>query len=151
MFKYRNVDEFIDNVNSAVHKYADEGYTVIYVAEVIPDKWFFRKAFGHSIEGTDGVKLVGTLDVVSENYFEKMFPSAFKKEDFCNFLKKNNITELKLCGLDEAGCVGETAKSAAKLGYKTELIRNAVATSFPEKKILKMRAALAKLGVCYTD
>ncbi len=52
-------------------------------------------------------------------------------------------------GLDECGCVGATAKGAAKTGIKVKILETCIASRFPEKKIMKMRDRLKRLGIEY--
>ena len=56
---------------------------------------------------------------------------------------------LHLCGLDEFGCVTETACGAVKRGIPVQIVRSGTATVQPEKKIAKQRARLKKAGVTY--
>ena len=56
---------------------------------------------------------------------------------------------MALCGLDECGCVGATAKGAVKRGIKTYMITDSIGSRFPEEKVNKMRATLRGLGVQY--
>ncbi|WP_159518101.1 nicotinamidase [Sunxiuqinia indica] len=44
-----------------------------------------------------------------------------------NYLKKNQVSELFICGLTTEYCVKTTVLDALKLGYKTVVIKNAVA------------------------
>ena len=52
-----------------------------------------------------------------KNTFTKTAYSVFKAKGFSNFLKKNSVTELHICGIDSDGCVLATAFEAFDLGY----------------------------------
>ena len=59
----------------------------------------------------------------SENTFKKTAYSIFKGEGFIDFLKKNNITKLFLCGIDTDSCVLASASDAFDLGYQVEVVK----------------------------
>ena len=56
---------------------------------------------------------------------------------------------MALCGLDECGCVGATAKGAIKTGVNVVMIENCIGRRFPDEKVRKMRGQLKMLGVRY--
>ncbi len=62
--------------------------------------------------------------VKDNNVFEKNTYSIFKSEDFLNFLKKNNIIKIYLCGLDIDSCVLASAFEAFDLGYEVKVLEN---------------------------
>lgn len=45
--------------------------------------------------------------------------------------------------------VGETAKWSIKAGFKTKIVKNAIASRYSKDKIKKMRNELTSLGVEY--
>ena len=64
-------------------------------------------------------------------------------------MEKQGYKEVVLCGLDECGCVGATAKGAVKTGVKVSMLTDCIVSRFPDEKIRKMRADLKALGVQY--
>lgn len=62
---------------------------------------------------------------------------------------KQNYKEVVLCGLDECGCVGATAKGAVKTGVKVFILENSIGTRYSNNKAQKMRDSLTSLGVQY--
>ena len=148
MFSY-NTEELVSSVNNAISEYDRNGYDIIYIAQVFPNiitnKWFI----GFSIKGTAGAELYSGLNVVSELYFEKSLSDTYSSKSFREHMKKQDYSEVVLCGLDECGCVGATAKGAVKTGVKVSVIENCTGRRFPESKVNKMRAELAELGVKY--
>ena len=56
-----------------------------------------------------------------------------------------------LCGLDECGCVGATAKGAVKAGLKTYMLTDSIGRRFPDEKVQKLRKELRAMGVRYED
>lgn len=121
---------------------------MIYIAEVLDNIFTNKLVFGFSIRGTEGVKLVKGMNVINQNYYEKQLPSAFTNKLFSKYIKENNIEEAVLCGVDEAGCVGATAKDCIKYGLKTFIISNATGTILPEKA-KKIREHLENSGAIY--
>ncbi len=58
----------------------------------------------------------------SRNIFEKTSYSIFKSKKFLDFIKRNNIKKLYLCGIDIDACVLATAFDAFDLGYDVEVL-----------------------------
>lgn len=148
MFSY-NTNELVNAVNSAVSSYKEKGYDIIYIAQMFPNiitnKWFI----GFSIKGTAGAELYSKLNVVSDLYFEKNLPDTYSSKPFREYMKTKNYTEIILCGLDECGCVGATAKGALKTGVKVFMLENCIGRRFSNKKVQKTRDSLTSLGVQY--
>ncbi len=148
MFSY-NTDELVTSVNKAIADYQSRGYDILYIEQVFPNiitnKWFI----GFSIKGTPGAKLYDGLDVVSDLVFEKNLPDTFTSSTFRDHMKKEGYSELVLCGLDECGCVGATAKGAIKAGLKATMLENCIGCRFPDAKLQKMRTSLRSIGVEY--
>lgn len=57
-----------------------------------------------------------------ENVFEKASYSIFKSKGLSDFLKRNKITKLYLCGIDIDACVLASAFDAFDLGYEVEVL-----------------------------
>ena len=138
-----------DAVNESIHKYKDEGCEIIYIGQIFPDIITNRLIIGFSIKGTEGAELYSGMDKVSELYFEKNLPDTFTAKKFREYIKQNGITEVILCGLDECGCVGATAKGAVKAGLKVSLIAKATGCRFDSAKQKKMHDKLTDMGVRY--
>ncbi len=62
--------------------------------------------------------------VKDTNVFEKSTYSIFKNQKFLDFLKKNNITKIYLCGLDIDSCVLASAFEAFDLGYEVKVLED---------------------------
>lgn len=144
-----STNELIGNVNEIINQYRYNGCDIIYIAHIVQNTWGNRKLFGFSIQGTDGAKLFNNLNIVSDYYFEKYFPSAFSAKKFTKFMKENNYDSVAICGLDEGGCVTATANSAVKRGLSVEMISDGISTIFPMSKIEKLRTKLKAKGVKY--
>ena len=66
-------------------------------------------------------------------------------------MKNQGYKEIAICGLDECGCVGATAKGAVKTGANVVMIENCIGRRFPDAKVRKMRDELKALGVKHKD
>ena len=136
-FDYENdIDELIDNSE------------VIYVAHVLPSSYINKKFIGYGISGSEGAKINEKIKIVSENYFEKQTPNAFKNNNLRRFIKENDINEVKIVGCDACNAVSATAKGAVELGLKVSVMRSATAT-VNEERFIKLSSKLKGFGVAY--
>lgn len=60
--------------------------------------------------------------VNDSNIFQKTSYSVFKSKGFSDFLKRNEITKLYLCGIDIDACVLASAFDAFDLDYEVEVL-----------------------------
>ena len=144
-----NTEELTGAVNALIHKYHDAGSDVIYIRHIIQNLPTNRLLFGYSIAGTEGAELYSGLDIVSDYCFDKLFGDALTNKKLRALVQEKGYEMLHLCGLDEFGCVTETACGAVKRGIPVQIVRSGTATVQPEKKIAKQRARLEKAGVAY--
>ena len=147
-FSY-NTEELVGNVNRAIHKFQEEGNDVIYISQIFPNIITNRWIIGFSIKGTDGARLYPGVDIVSDLLFDKNLPDTYTSKAFREHMQRAHYSEVYLCGLDECGCVGATAKGAAKTGTRVIMLENAIGRRFPDTKVRNTRKALASRGVVY--
>ena len=145
MFTY-DTDKLVDDVNQAILTYKESGYAIIYIKHILPKVMW---GVGFSIKGTEGAEIYPGLNLVSELVFEKKHSDTYTAKDFRQHMEKQGYNEVVLCGLDECGCVGATAKGAARTGVKVFMLKDCIGRRFPDKKVKKMRAELKALGVQY--
>ena len=145
MFSY-DTDKLIGNVNSKIASYQERGYDIIYIKHVLPKLMW---GVGFSIKGTEGSELYEGLNIVSDLCFEKNRSDSYTSRPFREHMEKNGYKEVILMGLDECGCVGATAKGAAKREIKVKMLKDCIASRFPKKKVMKMRQELKRVGVEY--
>ena len=147
-FSY-DTEDLVSSVNRAVSYYKENGYDIIYVAQMFPNiitnKWFI----GFSIKGTEGAELYSGMDIVSDLYFEKNLPDSYSSKPFREFMKERAYSEIVLCGLDECGCVGATAKGAVRTGAAVFMLENCIGRRFSYAEVKKMRDSLISSGVRY--
>ena len=145
MFTY-DTDKLVDDVNQAILTYKESGYDIIYIKHILPKVMW---GVGFSIKGTEGAEIYPGLNLVSELVFEKKHSDTYKAKDFRQHMEKQGYNEVVLCGLDECGCVGATAKGAARTGVKVFMLKDCIGRRFPDEKVQKMRADLKALGIQY--
>ena len=145
MFTY-DTAKLVDDVNQAILTYKESGYDIIYIKHILPKVMW---GVGFSIKGTEGARFYPGLNLVSELVFEKKHSDTYTAKDFRQHMEKQGYNEVVLCGLDECGCVGATAKGAARTGVKVFMLKDCIGRRFPDKKVKKMRAELKALGVQY--
>ena len=139
----------VSAVNGLIRRYRDDGQDVIYIRHLIQNLPTNRLLFGYSLAGTEGAALYGGLEVVSELCFDKYVGDALTNQALRQRIAGEGYETLHLCGLDECGCVGATAKGAVKTGARVFMLENCIGRRFPEKKVQKMRNDLKTLGVVY--
>ncbi len=145
MFNY-DTETLVGNVNRAIASYKDTGYDIIYIKHILPKIMW---GVGFSIRGTEGAELFEGVNVVSDKIFEKNRSNTFTAKLFREYVKKQGYREMVLCGLDEYGCVGATAKGAVKAGIKVRMLTDCIGRRFPDAKVQSMRKGLKALGVEY--
>lgn len=147
MFTY-DTDKLIGNVNRAIAEYKEKCYDIIYIKHILPKILW---GAGFSIKGTEGAELYGGLDIVSDLCFEKNRSDTYTAKAFREYMLKQNYTGVAICGLDECGCVGATAKGAVKTGIEVVMLQNCIGSRFPDAKVQKMRNELRALGAVYVS
>ncbi|MBQ6637799.1 MAG: cysteine hydrolase [Lachnospiraceae bacterium] len=145
IFTY-DTDQLVGDVNRLIASYKDKGYDIIYIKHILPKILW---GVGFSIEGTEGAELYPGLEIVSDLCFEKNHSDTYTAKAFREHMKEQGYKEVAICGLDECGCVGATAKGAVKTGAKVFMIENCIGRRFPDEKVQKMRKELKGLGVKY--
>lgn len=148
IFSY-NSRELVSCVNESIKRFRSDGGDVIYIAQVFPNIFTNRLILGFSIKGTEGAKLYGGLDVVSELYFEKNLPNSFTAKAFREYMSMKSYSEITVCGIDLCGCVGATAEGALKTGAKVFLDEKATGCRFPKEKQEKRKRQLIEKGVVF--
>ncbi|MBP3753888.1 MAG: cysteine hydrolase [Lachnospiraceae bacterium] len=145
MFTY-DTDKLVGDVNRLIVSYKEKEYDVIYIKHILPKLLW---GVGFSIKGTEGAELYEGLDIVSDLLFEKNRSDAYTAKAFREYMKNQSYNEIAICGIDECGCVGATAKGAVKTGAKVVMIENCIGSRFPDAKVRKKRDELKALGVKY--
>jgi nicotinamidase-related amidase len=92
----------------------------------------------------------------SEKIIVKHYPNSFRETELLDYLKKEDITDLVICGMMTHMCVDATARAAKDFGFNITLIGDACATRDQEinGEIVKAedvhKSFLAALDYFYT-
>ncbi len=141
--------KLVGAVNGLIRRYAAEGADVIYIRHIIQNLPTNKLLFGYSIAGTEGAELYSGLEKFSDLCFDKLVGDALTNRELLARVRAEGYEELHLCGLDEYGCVSNTALGAAKRGIKARILRAGTATVMPEGKAAKMKAKLTEAKIEY--
>lgn len=149
-FSYENTNELVNNINQKIEIYSKNMNEVIYIANVLPRNFFYKKFFPYGLVGSQGAKLDKKIKIVSENYFEKQVGNAFKNNNLVKFIKEKGINEVEIVGVDGTGCVFRTAKGALEIGLKVSILKDSVGT-INRKKLINIIKKLEAIGVMYIE
>jgi nicotinamidase-related amidase len=136
------INSLIKTVDNIIDDFHGNNYQIIYIRRL-----FCKNDIGNlfrnfaAIEGTAGAEIDPRINIVSNAIFDKYTPSAFSNKRFENFLIRNQINELYVCGVMADECVYETALSAFNSGYIVNYYTNAVGAS----SIKNIESAIEKL------
>ncbi|MGL5352697.1 MAG: cysteine hydrolase family protein [Clostridium sp.] len=144
-FKY-NRKELISSVNNRIAEY--ENNNVIYIINIMKDNFINKLAPFKCFEGSEEAKIAKSVDVVSNNIFKKYVGNSFANKELDIYLKKNNIAELEIVGVDGGGCVASTALGAIEKGYKVTLNKACIGTMFI-KNAKKLNRKLENQGAIF--
>lgn len=88
------------------------------------------------------------IKIVSQNYFEKQFTSAFRNSNLVKFMKKNEVSKIELVGVDNNECIFKTARSAVKIGLNVIIPSNSIGI-INNEKYSRITNKLKSIGVAY--
>ena len=130
MFKYSN--DLLDKVNETINN--TDAEIVVYIRNIMKNNLINRLAPFKCFDGTKESELVDGLLIKNDNIFVKYKGNAFSNSELDEFLKKENVSEIEVIGVDGGGCVALTALAAIKSGYKVELNTSSIGTVFEKQR-----------------
>lgn len=142
-FKY-DTGNLLKAVNAVIEDNKDS--LVIYIKNLMKRNFINKFAPFKAYEGTEAVKLVDNLKIVSGYVIGKYTGDAFSNPELHKLLTDEKIDTVEIVGVDGGGCVSLTAMGAVKNGYKVIINTKAIGTTF-EKNRDKYFKKLEKLGV----
>ena len=98
------------------------------------------------LESTENYDYAIELLIVSEHLYDKKAPSAFSNHAFSADLKKSDVTEIEMIGVDGNCCVKRTCLDAVAAGFEVTLNLNCIAAR-NGKIYIKTLAELAEKNV----
>lgn len=146
MFKYD--EELIPRINRVIEEY--EPKNVFYIMNYMKKNPINTIAPVKTYKFTDNARLSEELLAVSSNIFEKYKGDAFSNPELARTLKRREITELELVGIDGGGCVALTALGAVKAGFAVTIRTNEVGTMLVSRAE-KLRQRLLDNEVVFSE
>ena len=141
------------NAKLILEHFRSKGQPVIHIQHIAanPNATFF-------LPNTIGAEIHKNVKPINgEKVIIKHFPNSFRETELLEYLKKNNITDLVVCGMMTHMCVDATVRAAKDLGFNITLISDACATKNLEinGQIVKSpdvhNAFLAALNLSYAS
>lgn len=121
-----NTEKTLENVRKAIKKAKDKNILPILIMHVMPSNKapFF-------IKGSEGVKIHQQIlsDIPDAKIIEKNFADGFEATELENYLIKNGIQELIVCGMMTQNCVTHTAISKKAEKYKIKVLSDCCTTT----------------------
>lgn len=149
-FPYAGNDALIERINALAKHSAATNVEVVYLKQVYSDALaqlvsllFLGK---RGWPGSAGTELDRRLVLSSDHVLDKPNSDAFSSAQFRDFITTRRIGRLELVGLDGAGCVDVTARSARARGMSVSVVQDAVASLEPNA-VAEKRRDYAALGI----
>ncbi len=106
-------------INAAIELFRENGFPIIRVYHTDPK--------AGPPPGTEAFEFPETVKIKPDDpKIIKNYPSAFKKTELENWLRKNECNTVFLCGLSAVGCVLATYWGANDLDFKAFMIKDAI-------------------------
>lgn len=120
-----------------VDAFANNGNLVVYTKFELPedDEQFSRFGDRYCIEGTPGAEFISEILPLRGPVVIKRKHSAFFETELDDLLRKHDVNELYLCGLQTHICIMTTAADASFRGYRTVAISDCVVSSNEKNRI----------------
>ena len=126
--------DLLSRVNARIREAQAAGTSVFYTRNI------------PRLESTENYDYAAELLIVSEHLYDKRSPSAFSNHAFCADLKKSDVTEIEMIGVDGNCCVKRTCLDAVSAGFEVTLNLSCIAAR-NEKIYIKTLAELAEKNV----
>ncbi|MBQ0727287.1 MAG: cysteine hydrolase [Thalassolituus oleivorans] len=113
-------ENVISNIEKLLSYASSSGIEIVFIQHEIP---------GVLVSGSDAWELFSGLTINASSYkVRKNTPDSFQNTDLKEYLDKNGIEHVLICGYSTDFCIDRTAFSAASKGYKVTLIEDAHTT-----------------------
>lgn len=148
-----NIDQVSSKARLLLDKFRDQGLQTFHIQHI-----FKNSDAGFFIPNTEGSEIHGSIDPLpSEAVILKHYPNSFRETDLLDQLKKNEITDLVICGAMSHMCIEATTRAAADFGFKCVVVQDACATrdiEFQGKKVSAIDvhyASMSALAFAYAN
>ncbi|NLD93959.1 MAG: cysteine hydrolase [Fibrobacter sp.] len=112
------------NAKQVLETFRNGNLPVIHVQHIAarPTATFF-------LPGTKGAEIHDSVKPLeTEKVITKHYPNSFRDTELFEYLKKNEITDLVICGMMTHMCIDATVRAAKDYGFGINLIGDACAT-----------------------
>ena len=148
-----NIDHASVNARQLLDQFRDKGLSTFHIQHT-----FLNNAAGFFAPDTEGAEIHGSIDPLpGESVIHKHYPNSFRETDLLDQLKKNEITDLVICGAMSHMCIEATTRAASDFGFKCVVVQDACATrdiQFRDKTISAIdvhNASMAALAFAYAN
>jgi len=124
--------DLLEKVNKAIVD--TDADVVIYIKNFMKNNLINKLVPFKCFEGTKAAEFVDGLKMINNNVFVKYEGNAFSNNELLAFLKKENIFEIEVIGVDGGGCVALTALGAINCGFKVTLNTPFIGTVFEKQR-----------------
>jgi nicotinamidase-related amidase len=132
-----NPDSAARNTRLILDRFRAGNLPVIHIQHIAtrPNSTFFQPV----TKGSEINETVKPLD--NEKLIIKHYPNSFKDTELLDYLTKNSISDLVVCGMMTHMCVDATVRAAKDFGFNIKLISDACATRDLEINGQKVKAS----------
>jgi len=143
-FPLANTEVTLKNIEASINKAKEKSMPVILVQHISSNEKapFF-------VKGTDGAKihqkildLVPDAPIVTKEYADSFFETNLEE-----ILKKQDVTDLLVCGMMTQNCVTHTAVSKSAENYKVSVLGDCCSTVSDMINAIALRAFVTRLPV----
>jgi nicotinamidase-related amidase len=113
-----------DNAKKLLETFRNETLPVIHVQHLAtrPTATFF-------LPGTKGAQIHNSVKPLdTEKVIVKHYPNSFRETELLEYLTKNDITDLVICGMMTHMCIDATVRAAKDFGFSITIPGDACAT-----------------------
>jgi len=126
---FKNTENFIGNVNEVIEVFNKNNGNIFYITHELENNFFNKLIYQNRfIKGTEGSKIDSRIKILSNNFYTKNRGDSLTNIELERELKRLEISEIYIAGLDAKYCVFSTGKGAVKRGYKTYVLKDCVLT-----------------------
>lgn len=117
------VEEVLNKANELIAYAKLKKYKILFVQH-----FSTRKGASFFIPETKGVELHESLDLNNEVIIKKHYPNSFRETSLQDYLTKEKIKDLIICGAMTHMCIESTVRAGFDLGYQITLASDACTT-----------------------
>lgn len=126
---FKNTENFIGNVNEVIEMFSKNNGHIFYITHELENNFLNKLIYQNRfIKGTDGSKIDSRIKILSNNFYTKNVGDSLTNVRLERELKRLEISEIYIVGLDAKYCIFNTGKGAVKRGYTAYVLKDCVLT-----------------------